>query len=152
MAKALVFEGCPACEAKGFSGFGRAEIVPYAQKVLTGGAIGAGGVIAVDMLLPKVLPAVSPLVRSLLTAAAVVGGAFMLKDRYPDVATGLAIGGGSIAIYKIVGSLLGKVISAPTITPTAGLGYADTGQIEIEESPYGVLVPEEYGQEEIIIE
>lgn len=151
MAKALVFEGCPACESRSFAGYGKAEIAPYATKALTGGAIGAGGVIAVDMLLPKILPTVSPFIRSLLTLAGVVGGAFMLKDRYPDIATGLAIGGGSIAIYKIVGSLLGKVITAPGITPTAGLGYADSG-VSIEESPYGVLVPEELGQEEIIIE
>lgn len=162
MAKALVFEGCPACETKikgfaGFEEFGERAITPYATRALTGGAIGAGGVIAVDMFLPRLLPTLSPFVRSLLTGAVLFGTAFMLKDKYPDVATGLAIGGGGIVVYKIVGSLLGKIIAAPR--PTAGLGYdqdeydQDQGEmVEVEESPYGVLIPEELGQEEIIIE
>lgn len=152
MAKALVFEGCPACERSEFGQIAARDIGPYLMGTLQGGAIGAGGVILADIFLPKILPTLSPIVRALITGAAVMGGAYLLKEKYPDMATGLAIGGGGIVIYKVVGSLLGKIIAAPeAVAPTAGL-YGLGEEIEIEESPYGVLVPEELGQEELIIE
>lgn len=151
MAKALVFEGCPACERSELGQIAARDIGPYLMGTLQGGAIGAGGVILADILLPKVLPTLSPVVRALITGAAVMGTAYMLKEKYPDMATGLAIGGGGIVIYKVVGSLLGKVIAAPEAAAVSGLtGLGE--EIEIEESPYGVLVPEELGQEELIIE
>ena len=133
MAKALVFEGCPACERSEFGQIAARDIGPYLMGTLQGGAIGAGGVILADIFLPKVLPTLSPIIRAMITGVAVMGTAYMLKDRYPDMATGLAIGGGGIVIYKVVGSLLGKIIAAPeAIAPTKGLyGLGEESSLNI---------------------
>lgn len=149
MAKALVFEGCPACErsSSDFAGYG--QLVPRdLMGIVQNGAIGAGGIIALDMVLPKVLPAMSPLVRALLTGGLVLGGSYFLRDKAPGVAAGLAVGGGSIVVYKIVASLMGKIVPAAGGGAMAGYGQ----DVSIDESPYGVLVAEELGQEELIIE
>ena len=162
MAKALVFEGCPACE-KSYSGLGAMAMAGpagFLTDIVKGGAIGAGGVIAVDMILPKVLPTLSPLIRAAITGGLVVGGAYFTRIRYPDMSAGLALAGGGIVIYKIINSLLGRVVS---VGPLKGIEAEDEGlsgeladggnrMLEVDESPYGTLVAEELGQEDIILE
>lgn len=160
MAKTLVFEGCPACERSGFDAVIARDAGEYMMKSLQGGAIGAGSVIAIDMILPRILPALSPMVRSLLTGGLVIAGALAMKEKNPEIATGIAIGGGAIVLHKFIGSMLGRVI------PTAGLSYAqddfeglgeddygqdeELGEVEVTETPYGVLIPEELGEEVVI--
>jgi hypothetical protein len=141
MPETLVYEGCPACK----SGYGQIEISPeYIWSTVQGGAIGAVGAMAVDFLLPKILPTLSPTLRHLLTAAAAIGTAMVVRRRDPMIATGIGIGGTSIALYRLISSLIGGV------APTAGLS-GGVGEVEVEESSYGVMIPEELGEEEIIL-
>ena len=172
MAKALVFEGCPACGTSGVDGLGQvvpAALTRYVTDSLKGGLYGSGGVILSDVVLSKVLPNLSPIVRNLMIGGSVLGVAYYMRHRNPDMAEGLAIGGGSIIVYKLMVNLLKRFV--PGIAPTAGYGdlmYEGLGQdVEIEEGPsetgaliteelgyddgMGVLVPEELGQEEIVI-
>ena len=159
MAKAVVFEGsCPACGD--YAGYGQLALTlpEHVMNSLKGGAIGAGSVLAADMIIPRILPALSPTVRALVTGAAIMGASYMLRNRYPDIALGMALGGGSIVVYKLIAALTGKLFA---VSGFEGLG--ETGQTElpapeseevrVEEKPYGVIVPEvEYRQQEIIVE
>jgi len=157
MAKAVVFEGsCPACG--GYAGYGQLALTlpEHVMNSLKGGAIGAGSVLAADLIIPRVLPALSPTVRALITGAAIMGASWMLRNRYPEIALGMALGGGSIVVYKLIAALTGKLFA---VSGFEGLGeeVADSlpspEEIEVEEKPYGVIVPqEEYGQQEIIVE
>ena len=157
MAKAVVFEGsCPACGD--YAGYGQLALTlpEHVMNSLKGGAIGAGSVLAADMIIPRVLPALSPTVRALVTGAAIMGASWMLRNRYPEIALGMALGGGSIVVYKLIAALTGKLFA---VSGYEGLGeeVADSlpspEEIEVEEKPYGVIVPqEEYGQQEIIVE
>ena len=156
MAKAVVFEGCPACTSGYAGGYGIALTLPeHVTNTLKGGAVGAGSVLAADIIIPKVLPGLSPTVRALLTGAAILGASWMLKDRYPEIATGIALGGGSIVIYKLIAALTGKLFA---VSGYEGLGNElpvteEEEEVKVEEKPYGVIVPEvEYGQQEIIVE
>ena len=161
MAKAVVFEGsCPACGD--YAGYGQLALTlpEHVMNSLKGGAIGAGSVLAADMIIPRILPALSPTVRALITGAAIMGASWMLRNRYPDIALGMALGGGSIVVYKLIAALTGKLFA---ISGFESEGLGETGQTElpapeseevtVEEKPYGVIVPEvEYGQQEIIVE
>jgi len=157
MAKAVVFEGsCPACGD--YAGYGQLALTlpEHVMNSLKGGAIGAGSVLAADMIIPRILPALSPTVRALVTGAAIMGASYALRNRYPEIALGMALGGGSIVVYKLIAALTGKLFA---VSGYEGLGeeVADSlpspEEIEVEEKPYGVIVPqEEYGQQEIIVE
>jgi len=157
MAKAVVFEGsCPACGD--YAGYGQVSLTlpEHVMNSLKGGAIGAGSVLAADLIIPRVLPALSPTVRALITGAAIMGASYALRNRYPEIALGMALGGGSIVVYKLIAALTGKLFA---VSGYEGLGeeVADSlpspEEIEVEEKPYGVIVPqEEYGQQEIIVE
>ena len=161
MAKAVVFEGsCPACGD--YAGYGQLALTlpEHVMNSLKGGAIGAGSVLAADMIIPRILPALSPTVRALITGAAIMGASWMLRNRYPDIALGMALGGGSIVVYKLIAALTGKLFA---VSGFESEGLGETGQTElpapeseevtVEEKPYGVIVPEvEYGQQEIIVE
>jgi len=157
MAKAVVFEGsCPACGD--YAGYGQLALTlpEHVMNSLKGGAIGAGSVLAADMIIPRILPALSPTVRALITGAAIMGASWMLRNRYPEIALGMALGGGSIVVYKLIAALTGKLFA---VSGYEGLGEETADllpspeEIEVEEKPYGVIVPqEEYGQQEIIVE
>jgi len=157
MAKAVVFEGsCPACGD--YAGYGQVSLTlpEHVMNSLKGGAIGAGSVLAADLIIPRVLPTLSPTVRALITGAAIMGASYALRNRYPEIALGMALGGGSIVVYKLIAALTGKLFA---VSGYEGLGeeVADSlpspEEIEVEEKPYGVIVPqEEYGQQEIIVE
>ena len=157
MAKAVVFEGsCPACGD--YAGYGQLALTlpEHVMNSLKGGAIGAGSVLAADMIIPRILPKLSPTIRALVTGAAIMGASWMLRNRYPDIALGMALGGGSIVVYKLIAALTGKLFA---VSGFEGLGeeiaepLPSPEEIEVEEKPYGVIVPqEEYGQQEIIVE
>ena len=161
MAKAVVFEGsCPACGD--YAGYGQLALTlpEHVMNSLKGGAIGAGSVLAADMIIPRILPKLSPTIRALVTGAAIMGASWMLRNRYPDIALGMALGGGSIVVYKLIAALTGKLFA---VSGFESEGLGETGQTElpapeseevtVEEKPYGVIVPEvEYGQQEIIVE
>ena len=157
MAKAVVFEGsCPACGD--YAGYGQVSLTlpEHVMNSLKGGAIGAGSVLAADMIIPRILPALSPTVRALITGAAIMGASYALRNRYPEIALGMALGGGSIVVYKLIAALTGKLFA---VSGYEGLGEETADllpspeEIEVEEKPYGVIVPqEEYGQQEIIVE
>lgn len=110
MAKALVFSGaeCPVC--KPVSGYGMleslGEIGEHAMKTIQGAAIGAGAVIATDMVIPKILPTLSGTLKTILQGGIVILGSYALKDKNPELATGIAVGGGAVIAYKLLGSLL----------------------------------------------
>jgi len=161
MAKAVVFEGsCPACGD--YAGYGQLALTlpEHVMNSLKGGAIGAGSVLAADMIIPRILPTLSPTVRALVTGAAIMGASYALRNRYPDIALGMALGGGSIVVYKLIAALTGKLFA---VSGYEGLGQtanielpelpASEEEVTVEETPYGVIVPEvEYGQQEIIVE
>jgi len=158
MAKALVFSGagCPVCKS-GYGELALGEIGEHTMKTVQGAAIGAGAVLATDFIIPKILPTLTGTMRSALQGGLIILGSYMLKDRNPELATGVAIGGGAIIAYKILGSLL-KV-------PLAGLGVimpeemSGLGRVELEEtSGLGRIEPEEVyelgelnAEEEIVI-
>lgn len=135
MAKALVFSGaeCPVC--KTVSGYGMleslGEIGEHAMKTIQGAAIGAGAVIATDMVIPKILPTLSGTLRTILQGGIVILGSYALKDKNPELATGIAVGGGAVIAYKLLGSLL-KL-------PMAGL--SEVGAVMPEE--ISAVMPEE---------
>jgi hypothetical protein len=137
MAKALVFSGtgCPVCKT-GYGELALGEVGEHAMKTIQGAAIGAGAVLATDLVLPRILPTVTGTMRSILQGGLIILGSYMLKDKNPELATGIAIGGGAIIAYKVLGSIL-KV-------PLAGLGVvmpeemSGLGRTELEEvSGYG---------------
>ena len=126
MAKTLVLEGCP---------YGEITIPAYFTNTLRGGAIGAGGVIVTDMLLAKFFPRISPNIRALIEGACIFGCAYALRNRYPEIATGLALGGGAIVIYRLIASLMGRLV---------GVSLGELGELEEEEyESLGQEVPEE---------
>lgn len=157
MAKAVVFEGsCPACGD--YAGYGQLALTlpEHVMNSIKGGAIGASSVLVADMIIPRILPALSPTVRALVTGATIMGASWMLRNRYPDFALGMALGGGSIIVYKLIAALTGKLFA---VSGYEGLGEENAEplpspeEVEVEEKPYGVIVPqEEYGQQEIIVE
>ena len=146
MSKTLVFEGCPTCELgkRNLSGFGAialgAEIQEYAMEALKGGVSGAGVVLAVDFVLPK-LPVIGTIVpaavRPVVGGLAALGLAFYLRKTNPSLANGIAIGGVAIASARILQNLLGKTLGL------SGLG----GDIDVlETSGYrGMEVTESAG-------
>ena len=163
MAKTLVFEGCPACGLGEFGQIVSANVQEFAMQTAKGGAIGAGVATVIDMVMPR-LPFVGRLpayVRPLVAGGVSIGLAYYLRDRSPEMAVGVGIGGAAVAAYKLIATLLGKVV------PVSGLGFGEEAaalppEIEVEETAgeTGVIVPVEeelsgygygYGQEEEII-
>lgn len=155
MAKVLVYEG--GSDMYGITAaLDQRMIVNFAK----GGAIGAGGVTLLDMIIPKipVVNRLSPIMRNvamlLMTGMA---GAYFYKRGQVDFGTGIGIGGGSICAYKIMQHMLGKVVTVPAVR-----GYGEGGEAEVtveESQPYGILTTEEvekpysggYGEEEEIL-
>lgn len=153
MAKTLVFEGCESCKIdnkKGISGFGAITLpmgieASRVKDMVQGGAIGAGAATVVDMILPKI-PFISTL--SSRTRSIALAGLFGLASaayyrKNPEIATGLGVGGVSIAVYKLIASFTGKLAMAPT----AGYGeleieeYGQDDDFELETEGMGVIVP-----------
>jgi len=147
MAKALVFSGtgCPVCKT-GYGELALGEIGEHTIKTVQGAAIGAGAVLATDFIVPKILPTLSGTMKSILQGGLIILGSYMLKDKNPELATGIAIGGGAIIAYKVLGSILN--------VPLAGLGVV----MPEEMSGLGKVEPEETyelgdlgAEEEIVI-
>ena len=150
MAKTLVLEGCP---------YGEITIPAYFTNTLRGGAIGAGGVIVTDMLLAKFFPRISPNIRALIEGACIFGCAYALRNRYPEIATGLALGGGAIVIYRLIASLMGRLVGVSLgeleEEEYEGLGQEEIPEEEVEvvetESPLGTIVAEPTEEEVEVI-
>jgi hypothetical protein len=162
MAKTLVFEGCPTCEVKhhhaSYDGFGAVMAFNPAQKaammnMIQGGAIGAGGATILDFIMPKVpflnnLPAtIRPLING---GVSIIAGIYVSKKN-PNIGLGIGLGGASIAAYKFIATILGKVA---TTTATAGLGAMGKRGISVyNDGGTGVIVPvamQGYGDEVLI--
>ena len=133
-------------------------------EAIKGGTLGAGTVFATDFLLSKFLH--NSKIRAAICATAPIALAMWLKEKNPELATGLAIGGAGAGIYKLIQAFLYEKLHIPYA------GYDEYGIIEevpIEETPtmevveapettipksgYGriVEVPEE-ATEEIVVE
>ena len=169
MAKTLLYEGCPACERS--DGYGAMALsLPSGEVVksmIQGGAIGAGAATAIDFVLPKIpfLNRLPVTIRPVINGGLSVLAATLLYKRNPSLAVGIGLGGSSVAIYKFIASLVGKVATVPS----AGMGVIEANEesyygeepVSIETTAgeigeQGVIVPIEemsgYGQEEIIVE
>lgn len=151
MAKTLVLEGCS---------YGEVAIPAYLTNTLRGGAIGAGGVIVTDLLLARFLPRISPNIRALIEGACILGCAYAIRNRYPEIATGLALGGGAIVIYRLIAALMGKLVGKPLGEleeeyEYEGLGQEELPEEEVEvvetESPLGTIVAEPVEEEAEVI-
>lgn len=159
MSKTLVFEGCPTCQlGKRSSEFGAiafgADVQEYAMEALKGGVSGAGVVLAVDIILPRI-PVIGTMVpatvRPVVGGLAALGLAFYLRKTNPSLANGIAIGGVAIASARVIQNLLGKTLGLSgfgdvEILSTEGYrGYRDG--MEISESAgmtaTGALIAEE---------
>lgn len=129
MSKTLVFEGCPTCEIgkRRDSSFGAiafgADAQQYAMEVLQGAAAGAGVSIATSLILPRI-PFIGTMIpknlRPVVGGLASIGIGIYLKDRNPKLASGIAIGGMTVAAVQLIQGLLG---------PT--LGLSGLGEVEV---------------------
>ena len=165
MAKTLVFEGCPACARKhSFDGFGASLPMAIDKEfvidMLKSGAIGAGAATAIDFVMPKIpyVQNLGPTVKPVVNLAIMVLGGMYVHKTHPEYGIGIAIGGGSVALYKLIAALLGKVAVAPAAT--AGLGYLR----QVPAQPaynggMGTIIAREahrayagYGDEEILVD
>jgi len=159
MAKTLVFEGTDRCELCD-AGYGQLPIARdrVVMQFIQGGAIGAGAATVLDMVLPRI-PVIGKLpvtIRPLLTGGTLLLTAMMLQRAHPNLAVGIGIGGVSVALYKFIAAIMGRVATLPT----AGLGeeVPEEAPVEIETTGAGtgVIVPieetEGLGEEEILIE
>jgi len=131
-------------------------------EALKGGAMGAGTVFAIDFLLSKFLH--NGKIRSLVCAATPIALAMWLKEKNPELATGLAIGGAGAGLYKVLQAFLYEKLHIPYSGEYEDYGIIEEVPVEeypvIEEVPtanegasYGriVAVPEEE-EEEITVE
>lgn len=166
MAKVLVYEG------GGSNMFGQVAAIDRTMLMnfFKGGAIGAGGVTLLDMIIPKipVINRLSPLMRNVaMLAGTGILGAYLYRRGQTDLGVGIGLGGGSICAYKIVQHMLGKVVTVPALR---GYGQAEEeeevpeeAEVTVEETPpYGILTMTEYekpyegelgqGEEEILVE
>lgn len=180
MARTLVFEGCPACNLARKSNNNFGEVIPMAEtqkelvmKMIQGGAVGAGGATIIDIVLPRV-PGIGTLLpvamRPLLTGAIAVGAALALYKKQPEIATGIGIGGVSVAAYKLAAIMLGRVVSPGLSGLGEALAISEVSGNDVEIGPtqgamgvmalnrlngMGVVVPTEmagYGQDEFIVD
>jgi len=150
MARVLVYEG----------GYGQMGTIMKKEAIeyIKGAGIGAGTATLADFIASKVpfLRDLKPTMRNLLMLLGVAVGAAFLARKRPELAVGFGTGGGAVFAYKVIQSLLGRVVTVPTA------GYSELEQnegqpkVEIEEysNPYGMLYaePEELGEEYIIEE
>lgn len=165
MAKTLVFEGCPACSKGGDFG---AFPLSSTQKdlmidMVKGGAIGAGGATILDFIMTKV-PYVDTLdvrVKPLINAALLILSSAYIYQKNPSIATGIGIGGASVALYKFIQAMMGKIIVQPVVAAaTAGMGYLrpkqDNGDFQIANDGTGVIIARQYAgygmQDEYMLE
>jgi len=132
-------------------------------EALKGGAMGAGVVFAADFLLSKFLH--NGKIRAALCAAAPIALAMWLKEKNPELAQGLAIGGAGAGIYKLLQAFLYEKLHIPyagmedvDVYPEGYEGdfydqYGILEEVPVEETQeYGALteIPAEEG--EVIME
>lgn len=153
MSKTLHFEGCPACQLnkkESFSGLGALALPydakEYAMEVLQGSAAGAAVSLAVDFALPRI-PVIGTMIPKNLSP--VVGGltsvliGIYMKDKNPNIARGIAIGGVTAAMIKVATGFIPQLrlsgLGEVEVTEMSGWGE---GEVEVTDS-MGELVASE---------
>ena len=135
------------------------------MEALKGGALGAGTVFAADFLLSKFLH--NGKIRAAICAAAPVALAMWLKEKNPELATGLAIGGAGAGIYKLIQAFLYEKLNIPyagvydeygiieevPVEEVPAMEVVETAETAVPQAGYGriVEVPEET-TEEVVVE
>jgi|GEM_PF-2102223 len=106
------------------------------MEALKGGAMGAGVVFATDFLLSKFLH--NGKIRAAICAVAPVALSMWLKDKSPEVAKGIAVGGAGAGIYKLMQAFLYEKLHIPYSGE-----YGIIEEVPAEEMPmvqeYGVI-------------
>jgi len=134
-------------------------------EALKGGALGAGTVFATDFLLSKFIH--NGKIRAAICAAAPIALSMWLKDKNPELASGLAIGGAGAGIYKLIQAFLYQRLNIPyageydeygiieevPIEETPVMEVVETAETAVPQAGYGriVEVPEEQ-PEEVVME
>jgi hypothetical protein len=140
------------------------------MEAVKGGVLGAGTVFATDFLLSKFVH--NGKIRAALCAAAPVALAMWLKEKNPELATAMAVGGAGAGIYKLIQAFLYERLNIPyaggefydqygileevpaeeeayVVTEQAQAqpqqGYGMLTEIPAEEGTYVVETPEEQG-------
>lgn len=81
------------------------------MEALKGGALGAGTVFAADFLLSKLIH--NGKIRAALCAVAPIALSMWLKEKNPDLANAMAIGGAGAGIYKLIQAFLYEKLHIP---------------------------------------
>lgn len=100
------------------------------MEALKGGAMGAGVVFATDFLLSKFLK--HGKIRAIACAVAPLALAMWLKEKNPELATGMAIGGAGAGIYKVIQAFLYERMHIPF---TGMDEYGIIEEVPVEEYP-----------------
>ena len=79
-----------------------ADATDFIVEALKGGAIGGGATLLSDIIVSKLMPNASLMVKTLLSSAVPVGLAVYLKDQNPSMAVGLALGSLAIGVHRLI--------------------------------------------------
>ncbi len=125
-------------------------------EALKGGVMGAGVVFGADFLLSKFLH--NGKIRAILCTAAPIALAMWLKEKNPELATSVAVGGAGAGIYKLIQAFLYQKLHIPYAGEFEDYGVIEEvpeeeEMITVTEQPqYGVIeeVPEEEETYEVV--
>ncbi len=104
-------------------------------EALKGGALGAGVVFGADFLLSKFVH--SGKLRAILCTAAPVALAMWLKEKNPELATSVAVGGAGAGIYKLIQAFLYQKLHIPYAGDFEDYGIIE--EVPEEENTYEVV-------------
>jgi len=128
------------------------------MEALKGGALGAGTVFAADFILSKFIH--NGKIRAALCTVAPIALAMWLKEKNPELANGMAIGGAGAGIYKLIQAFLYERLNIPYAGADFYDQYGILEEVPAEEEAY--IIPEQqeqYGmltevpaEEEVVLE